>query len=126
MDLQELPEGFTAGGGGMDPQAAAQKAQQEAAMEDQRRSILDQIMMPEARERLNNIAMVKKDKARALEDMLISAAKQGKLGGKVSQEQFVQMLEGVSAQMERKTKVTMRRRRNIGDSDDDNDDDLLG
>eukprot|EP00953_Heterococcus_sp_UTEX-ZZ885_P007692 4636-Heterococcus_DN1.PRE.2 len=126
MDLSELPEGFSASGGGQAGQAAAQKAQQQAAMEEQRRTMLDQIMTPEARERLSNIALVKKDKARALEDMLISAAQQGKLGGKVTKEQFVQMLEGVSGQMEKKTKVVMHRRKNFGDSDDDdNDDDLM-
>ena len=93
-------------------------------MEEQRRVMLDQIMTTEARERLANIALVKKDKARTLEDMLISAAQQGKLGGKVTKDQFVQMLEGVSDQMEKKTKVVMRRRKGFDESDDDNDDDL--
>ena len=42
-------------------------------------------------------------------------------GGK---DQFVQMLEGVSDKMEKKTKVTIQRRKGFDESDDDNDDDL--
>lgn len=40
-------------------------------------------------------AMVKAEKARNVEDMLISAATSGKLGGKVTEDQFIQMLEQV-------------------------------
>mmetsp|Transcript_16033 Transcript_16033/g.23800 ORF Transcript_16033/g.23800 Transcript_16033/m.23800 type:complete len:126 (+) Transcript_16033:49-426(+) len=125
MDISDLPEGFSLSGNGMDGESAAQKAQKEAAEAEQRKSIIDQILMPEARERLNNIAIVKKEKARALEEMLIAAARQGKLGGKVTKDQFIQMLESLSTQMETKTKITISRRKNFGDSDDDNDDDLL-
>ncbi|CAM9135370.1 unnamed protein product [Chrysoparadoxa australica] len=121
----DLPPGFTMGGGGGDPAQAAQKAQQEQQMNEQKKSILDQILTPEARERLSNIAMVKKDKAERLEDMLINAARQGKLGGKVGEEQFIQMLEQISTQMETKTKVTIQRRKYFDDSDDENDDDLM-
>lgn len=41
---------------------------------------------------LSTTAMVKPDKARRVEDMLIHAATSGKLGGKVTEGQFVQML----------------------------------
>ena len=40
-------------------------------------------------------AMVKPDKAHRVEDMLIHAATSGKLGGKVTEGHFVQMLEQV-------------------------------
>lgn len=39
--------------------------------------------------------MVKAEKARRVEDMLIHAATSGKLGGKVTEDQFIQMLEQV-------------------------------
>lgn len=39
--------------------------------------------------------MVKPDKARRVEEMLIHAATSGKLGGKVTEDQFIQMLEQV-------------------------------
>lgn len=40
-------------------------------------------------------AMVKAEKARNVEDMLINAATSGRLGGKVTEDQFIQMLEQV-------------------------------
>lgn len=41
------------------------------------------------------VAMVKPEKARRVEEMLMHAAKSGALGGKVTEGQFVQMLEQV-------------------------------
>jgi len=71
-------------------------------------------------------AIVRKEKARAVEDMLLQAATSGRLGGKVTEEQLIQMLEQVSSQVEKKaTKVTIQRRRYLDEDDDDNDDDLL-
>ena len=47
-------------------------------------------------------------------------------GGKVSEQQLIQMLESVSNQVEKKaTKVIINRRRYMEEDDDDNDDDLL-
>ncbi|GAB5030647.1 programmed cell death protein 5 [Nannochloropsis oceanica] len=132
----DLPPGFTPaggggmggmiGGGGMSQEAAeAQKAKQ-AEMEERRQFMLDQILLPEAKERLARIAIVRKEKARAVEDMLLQAATSGRLGGKVTEEQLIQMLEQVSSQVEKKaTKVTIQRRRYLDEDDDDNDDDLL-
>lgn len=65
-----------------------------------------------------NIAMVKKDKARRIEDMLITQAQRGAIQGALDEEQLIQMLESIS-EMEGKSKgkVTMQRRR----MDDDDD-----
>ena len=71
-------------------------------------------------------AIVRKEKARAVEDMLLQAATSGRLGGKVTEEQLIQMLEQVSSQVEKKaTKVVIQRRRYLDEDEDDNDDDLL-
>lgn len=62
---------------------------------------------------VSNIAMVKKDKARRIEDMLIQQARNGALGGPVEEDQLIQMLESIS-EIEGKSKVgkvTMQRRR---------------
>lgn len=53
--------------------------------EERRVMILDQILEPQAKERLNRIRLVKGDKVRAVEDSLIMAAKSGKLKSKVSE-----------------------------------------
>lgn len=72
-------------------------------------------------------AIVRKEKVRAVEDMLLQAATSGRLGGKVTEEQLIQMLEQVSSQVEKKaTKVIIQRRRYLTEEDeDDNDDDFL-
>lgn len=54
-------------------------------MEEQRRSILDQILEPAAKDRLIRLALVKPEKARGMEDHLIRAATSGQLRSKVSQ-----------------------------------------
>ena len=57
--------------------------------------------------------------------MLVQMATSGKLPGKVTEAQLIQMLEGTGASAQTKVKI---QRRNYGidsDDDDDNDDDLL-
>lgn len=41
------------------------------------------------------ISLVKPDKARAIEDMLIQAARRGQIGEKVSEERLIELLEQV-------------------------------
>ncbi|CAM9560928.1 unnamed protein product [Discosporangium mesarthrocarpum] len=121
-----LPPGWSAGGSGSGNAEQAQRQAQQQEEEERRRSILDQIMTPEARMRLNNIAMVKAEKARGVEDMLIKAATSGQLGAKVTEDQLIQMLEQVSSRTEKKTRVTIQRREYFHEDDsDDNDDDLM-
>ena len=58
-------------------------------MEEQRRSILDQILEPEAKDRLIRLALVKPEKARVMEDHLIKAATSGQLRSKVPSHAFL-------------------------------------
>ncbi|KAG5674530.1 hypothetical protein PVAND_004492 [Polypedilum vanderplanki] len=83
-------------------------------------SILDQ----EARARLNNLKISKPDKAQTVENIIISMAQRGQIGGKMDDQQFVKILESLNQQMTRSTsgiKVNYDRRRNNLDSDDDED-----
>ncbi|CAM9163561.1 unnamed protein product [Hapterophycus canaliculatus] len=127
LPADALPPGWSSGGAGAaDPESAQRQAQQEQQEQERRKQILDQIMTVEARLRLSNIAMVKPEKARRVEEMLMHAAKSGALGGKVTEGQFIQMLEQVSSQMEKKTKVTIKRKTYFDEEDsDDNDDDMM-
>ena len=63
------------------------------------------------------IALVKPDKARAIEDMIIAAARRGALGEKVSEERLIDLLEQVNERTAAKTKVTIQRRRAFDDDD---------
>lgn len=125
-----------AGGGGGIPNVEEVQAQAEAQrqMEEQRASILDQILEPAAKDRMNRLKLVKKEKARAVEDSLIKAATSGQLRTKVSEEELIGMLDGVSGgssggeggENSSKKGVSIQRRNYGMDSDDDdNDDDLL-
>lgn len=100
-------------------------------MEERRASILEQILEPEAKQRLSRLALVKKDKARAVEDSLIRGATNGKLQGKVTDEQLKLMLEQISGGDDSnassgggKKGVVIQRRKYGLEDDDDNDDDL--
>lgn len=63
------------------------------------------------------IALVKPDKARGVEDMIIAAARRGALGEKVTEERLIDLLEQVNERTAAKTKVTIQRRRAFDDDD---------
>lgn len=85
--------------------------------------ILKQIFTTEASERLSNVALVKPEKARQVENYVINAAQTGSLTGKVTEDQLKDLLSQVTAQSQKQTKVTISRRRQAFDSDDSEDDD---
>uniref|UniRef100_A0A3Q3ER91 Programmed cell death protein 5 n=1 Tax=Labrus bergylta TaxID=56723 RepID=A0A3Q3ER91_9LABR len=87
---------------------------------DMRNSILAQVLDQSARARLSNLALVKPEKAKAVENYLIQMARFGKLGGKISETGLIEILEKVSQQTEKKTTVKFNRRR-VMDSDDEDD-----
>ncbi len=58
----------------------------------QRDQILKQILMPEARMRLNNIRMVKPELSNLVEQYLVELASQGRLQTKLTDDQLKQIL----------------------------------
>ncbi|XP_030621694.1 programmed cell death protein 5 [Chanos chanos] len=101
-----------------DQQGQQEAKQREAEM---RNSILAQVLDQSARARLSNLALVKPDKAKAVENYLIQMARFGQLGGKISESGLIEILEKVSQQTEKKTTVKFNRRR-VMDSDEEDDD----
>ncbi|XP_038557664.1 programmed cell death protein 5 [Micropterus salmoides] len=87
---------------------------------DMRNSILAQVLDQSARARLSNLALVKPEKANAVENYLIQMARFGKLGGKISETGLIEILEKVSQQTDKKTTVKFNRRK-VMDSDDEDD-----
>ncbi|XP_066541419.1 programmed cell death protein 5 [Hoplias malabaricus] len=100
-----------------------QQGQQEAKQREteMRNSILAQVLDQSARARLSNLALVKPDKAKAVENYLIQMARFGQLGGKITESGLIEILEKVSQQTEKKTTVKFNRRR-VMDSDEEDDD----
>eukprot|EP01023_Acetabularia_acetabulum_P032878 TRINITY_DN30729_c0_g1_i8.p2 TRINITY_DN30729_c0_g1~~TRINITY_DN30729_c0_g1_i8.p2 ORF type:complete len:139 (-),score=25.58 TRINITY_DN30729_c0_g1_i8:48-464(-) len=97
----------------MGPEAQLKKEEAARAAEEQRMAQLAQVMKPEAKERLSRIGLVKPDKARRIEDMIINMAKAGRLADKISEQQLIQMLEQVNEKTESSMKVTIQRRRQL-------------
>ncbi len=131
----DIPPGMLEKAGGMPGVEEMQaQAQAQAQMEEQRANILEQILEPAAKDRMNRLKLVKKDKARAVEDSLIKAATSGQLRNKVTEEALIGMLDGVAGgggaggEVGPVKKSISIQRRNYGmddDDDDDNDDDLM-
>ncbi|XP_028257705.1 programmed cell death protein 5 [Parambassis ranga] len=88
---------------------------------DMRNTILAQVLDQSARARLSNLALVKPEKATAVENYLIQMARFGQLGGKISESGLIEILEKVSQQTEKKMTVKFNRRR-VMDSDDEDED----
>ena len=58
---------------------------------------------------MSRISIVKPEKARGVEDLLIRMAQSGKLRGQVTEPQLVQYLEQINTQIEpSKTKIVVR------------------
>lgn len=101
------------GGGGQED-----RQQQE---EEARNSILNQILEPEAADRLGRIRLVKESRAKDVENRLIMLARSGQLRQKVTEEQLKELL-GAVAEGKEEAKIVVTRRKATWD---DEDDDLL-
>ncbi|KAJ3682697.1 hypothetical protein LUZ60_012924 [Juncus effusus] len=87
-------------------QPAQDDAKREA--EDRRQLMLTQILSIEARERLGRIALVKPDKARGVEDVLLRAFQMGRISEKVSEERLITLLEQINTQTASRLKLPSR------------------
>ncbi|KAL9455798.1 hypothetical protein AB3S75_005094 [Citrus x aurantiifolia] len=97
-----------------------QKAQEDAKRraDERRQMMLSQILSTEARERLARIALVKPEKARGVEDIILRSAQMGQIVEKVSEERLISLLEQINTQSTKQTKVTIQRRRSVLEDDD--------
>jgi len=82
------------------------QAQAEQAIEQQKQALLAKILSPEARQRLNNLKMVKKDFAEQIELQLIEMAQTGRLPIPLSDAQLKTILIQLQS---RKRETTLRR-----------------
>uniref|UniRef100_H2YPR7 Programmed cell death protein 5 n=1 Tax=Ciona savignyi TaxID=51511 RepID=H2YPR7_CIOSA len=80
-------------------------------------SMLSQILDQNARARLNNLALVKPEKATKVEQMLVTMAQKGQIAERMTEAQLVEVLGKIS-ETSQKTKVKFERRR-VMDSDSD-------
>lgn len=107
-----------AGAGDGDKQRQQQAKEREAEM---RNSILSTVLTQEARARLATLGAAKPDRARMVEDIIIQNTRMGAIRGKVDEDSLKDLLERVTSQTKRETKVSYERRRVFDDDDDDED-----
>lgn len=80
--------------------------------------MLNQILFPEAADRLGRIRMVKQERATEVENRLIMLAKSGQLSQKVTEAQLKELLSAVADNKEEE-KIVVSRRKGWDDDDDD-------
>lgn len=122
--LEQLKAQGGGGGGGGGSSSGAGGAGQEDRQqqeEEARKSILNQILEPEAADRLGRIRLVKESRAQDVENRLITLARSGQLRQKVTEEQLKELL-GAVAEGKEEGKIVVTRRKGTWD---DEDDDLL-
>mmetsp|Transcript_3165 Transcript_3165/g.4851 ORF Transcript_3165/g.4851 Transcript_3165/m.4851 type:complete len:152 (+) Transcript_3165:86-541(+) len=96
--------------------AKAEQMRREA--EERRAGMLMQILSPDAKARLSRLSLVKPERARQAEDILIRAAQSGQIGEKVDEAKLISLLEQISEVTKKETKVKIQRR-NYGSDDEE-------
>ncbi|KAH8194949.1 hypothetical protein TruAng_010890 [Truncatella angustata] len=110
-----------AGGQGQNPEGQKHPPRAARAESEARAHILNQILHPEAADRLGRIRLVKEDRANDVENRLIMLARSGQLKQKVTEEQLKELLEAVAETSREKEKIVVARRKEWDDEDDDDD-----
>jgi programmed cell death protein 5 len=85
-----------------------------------RKAMLNQILHPEAADRLGRIRLVKEERATEIENRLIMLAQTGQIRQKVTEDKLKELLNAVADNKEEEKIVVSRRK-----VWDDDDDDLL-
>ncbi|KAK4151911.1 putative programed cell death protein [Chaetomidium leptoderma] len=101
------------GGGGQEQQAQRQQQEDEA-----RKSALNQILEPDAADRLGRIRLVKEQRATDIENRLIMLAQTGQLRQKVTETQLKELLNAMADNKEEE-KIVVNRRKGWEEDDDD-------
>ncbi|PTD04803.1 putative protein C23C4.09c, partial [Fusarium culmorum] len=116
--LEQLKaQGGGSSGGGGSGQEQQQRQQQQ--QDDARQHVLNQILHPEAADRLGRIRLVKESRAADIENRLITLAQTGQLRQKVTEAQLKELLNAMSESKEEEKIVVSRRK--AWDDDDDLD-----
>ncbi|MCJ1358816.1 MAG: hypothetical protein MMC33_008816 [Icmadophila ericetorum] len=117
--LQQLQQQGDAGGAERGSGGQDEQRQQE---QEARNSILSQILLPEAAERLGRIRLVKESRAIDVENRLIMLARSGQLRSKVTEEQLKELLSAITESNSKDGgagEIVVSRRKGGWDDDDD-------
>ena len=104
-----------AGGSGGSQQ---QQGPSEEEQQQRRSQMLANVLENEARERLNRISIVKPEKAKQVQDLILRMASSGRLPKRVSEKDLIDLLNQTSQSRDQQ-QVIIQRRRYSDDEDDD-------
>ncbi|KAE8443457.1 hypothetical protein EG329_001854 [Mollisiaceae sp. DMI_Dod_QoI] len=117
--LEQLKAQAGSSGAGGSSLGGASQDDKQAQEAEARQSILNQILEPEAADRLGRIRLVKESRAQDVENRLIMLARSGQLRQKVTEEQLKELLGAVAEKKEEEKIVISRRKGGWDDEDDD-------
>ncbi|KAK9442937.1 uncharacterized protein VB005_04000 [Metarhizium brunneum] len=117
--LEQLKAQSGASSGGPSSNNGGQdQERQKQQQDDARQHILNQILHPEAADRLGRIRLVKEQRATDIENRLITLAQTGQLRQKVTETQLKELLNAMADNKEEE-KIVVSRRKGWDDDDDD-------
>ncbi|KAK7209484.1 hypothetical protein V2G26_016662 [Clonostachys chloroleuca] len=120
LEQLKAQQGASGGGGsgGRSGSGGGGDEENSRKQEEARQHILNQILHPEAADRLGRIRLVKESRATDVENRLIMLAQSGQLRQKVTEEQLKDLLNAVADKKEEE-KIVVSRRKGWDDDDDD-------
>ncbi|KAL7963088.1 PDCD5-related protein [Trichoderma compactum] len=117
--LEQLKAQGVGGGGSRNGGASGQDGERQRQQADEaRQQMLNQILHPEAADRLGRIRLVKEQRAIDIENRLLTLAQTGQLRQKVTEAQLKDLLTAVADNQEQE-KIVVSRRKGWDDDDDD-------
>ncbi|KAF3068533.1 hypothetical protein CFAM422_007653 [Trichoderma lentiforme] len=117
--LEQLKAQGGGGGGSRNGGASGQDGERQRQQADEaRQQMLNQILHPEAADRLGRIRLVKEQRAIDIENRLLTLAQTGQLRQKVTEAQLKDLLTAV-ADNQGQEKIVVSRRKGWDDDDDD-------
>ncbi|AWR97708.1 DNA-binding protein [Acidianus sulfidivorans JP7] len=87
-----------------------EEQKRKAELQSKKEALLRVILTPEARQRLNNVKLVKSDIAEALEDQLIALAQSGRIRVPITDDELKEILSQLAEQNKRDFKIQIRER----------------
>lgn len=102
--------------------AELQKKQSQSASsgaDEQKFTLLSQVLEPSARERLSRVRIVRPDRAEQVEQYLIKLIQMGSVSRKLGENDIVEILESLSRDEKKQSKIVYERRGSEVDDDDD-------
>ncbi len=89
-------------------QKRLEEERRRAELQAQKRAILNVILTPEARRRLDNLRLVKPELVEAIENQLIALAQSGRLKTPITDDELKRMLEEIYRRTRRDIRIRFR------------------